>query len=404
MEDFEDIKNAIGISDDETSPNTNQTPVTTRTQDPITVMSTDPITELRTQMSKIMLENAEIKSELRELRSRVKAMSTKMVGSTKRIKAEANKSGLFQMESPTSETSRGREMFKTEKSDSLVDLGRASSLSSNVTTDTRESINPYPMINQMTNPFDAMGAGTGTSFIKNNSAIARSGYANKKQLWGTALASFLIAAMRYYISRANVDLLRVDEKLVVTNCTKVITTLYNHAVHRPLPETKDTVTMRLADLLARSSKDDILTTDAGTWTEINEYQDGKDINFVIESVIMIAKRVPEVITHPVSQIIPFLERPMARVVVRDGKTMPVFAMNASAKVNLYPSEWETWCSILKEDALSKYIKYRLADMNESQVIAKMVSEMRLSDLTDKKNMERIKEIAPYTITYENRNS
>ena len=34
----------------------------------------------------------------------------------------------------------------------------------------------------------------------------------------------------------------------------------------------------------------------------------------------------------------------------------------------------------------------------------MVSEMRLSDLTDKKNMERIKEIAPYTITYENRNS
>jgi hypothetical protein len=404
MEDFEEIKNAIGISDDETNPNTNERSVATRTQQPITVMSSDPITDLRTQMSKIMLENAEIKSELRELRSRVKAMSTKMVGSTKRIKAEANKSGLFQMESPTSETSRGRDLFKGEESDSLVDVRRPSSLSSNITTDTRESINPYPKANPMTNPFDAMGAGTGTSFIKNNSAIASSGYVNKKQLWGTALASYLIAAVRYYISRAGVDLLRVDEKLVVSNCIKVITTLYNHAVHRPLPETKDPVTMRLADLMARSSKDDILTTDAATWTEINEYQDGKDINFIIESVIMVAKRVPEVITHPVSQIIPFLERPMARVVSRDGKSMPVFAMNATAKVNLYPSEWETWCSILKEEALSKYIKYRLADMNEPQVIAKMVSEMRPSDLTDKKNMDRIKEIAPYTITYENRNA
>lgn len=400
MDDFQDIRDAIEITDDERNDTPNKGKAREPNQDPITIMSTDPITQMRTQMNKIMLENAEIKAELHELRSRVKAMSTKMVGRTKRIKAEVNKSGLFTMESPTSEASRGRDPFKNEDSESIVDVRRPSSLSSSFTVDTRESINPYPAVN----PFEHVGVSPNQSFIKNNSAIGKSGYANKKQLWGTALASYLIGAIRYYISRANVPLLMVDEKLVVTNCIKVVSTLYNSAVHRPLPEPKDPTTLRLADLMARSSKSDILTTDAGTWTEINEFQDGKDINFILEAVIMVAKRVPEAIAHPVSQIIPFLEKPMTRVVKRDGKMVPVFAMTATTKVNLYPSEWEVWCSILKEEALSKYIKYRLNDMSETQVIAKMVSEMRPSDLTDQKNMERIKEIAPYTITYESRNA
>lgn len=44
---------------------------------------------------------------------------------------------------------------------------------------------------------------------------------------------------------------------------------------------------------------------------------------------------------------------------------------------------DVWCSILKEPALVRYIKYKLSGMKETQVVARMMSKMRTSDLTKK---------------------
>lgn len=54
-------------------------------------------------------------------------------------------------------------------------------------------------------------------------------------------------------------------------------------------------------------------------------------------------------------------------------------------VNLVTSVWESWCSILKKEALIKYIKYRISNMTPVKTISKMSSKIRRLNLTEKKN-------------------
>lgn len=111
------------------------------------------------------------------------------------------------------------------------------------------------------------------------------------------------------------------------------------------------------------------------------------------------KMVPESVPHPISQIIPFPVPPVVRIVPKDGVTIPIFAMSASANVSMLPNEWERWCSILKEDALPKHIKYRISGMKEPQVVSRMVTEMKSSELTEKRNVQAMGELAPFTVKH-----
>ena len=53
---------------------------------------------------------------------------------------------------------------------------------------------------------------------KSNTATAAMGFANKKQVWGTALASMLVAMMRYYITKTGKTHIMMDEVGLMKTC------------------------------------------------------------------------------------------------------------------------------------------------------------------------------------------
>lgn len=375
MEGFEDIKKALATEDDNMSEDESRITNDNR----ITVMNSDPIANLQNQVIQLMSENSELKSRVTALEAKIVPLIMSSPENADRSRITAPKSDLFGPKPPPSSVKNDND------DDSIVNINATPSL---ISTEGRSTI-------ENTNPFANRSVidSSNQSVFKSNSAIAPQGYVTKKSLWGSALASLLVAATRYYITKTNLNLMMVDELRLMKVCTMIAPTLYYQAMHRDLPDTKNPATRYLSKAISRMDKNDLPVSTASDWSMMMEYQDGKDVLSVLNAMIVMAKQVPEAITHPVSQIISIMVPPVVRKV--NGE--PKFAISADGSPDLSPSQWEIWCSVLKEGALVKYIKYRLSGMKETQVVAKMMNEMRASDLTEKKNVNTIGKIAPFTM-------
>jgi len=189
----------------------------------------------------------------------------------------------------------------------------------------------------------------------------------------------LIAARKYYIEKTGKTSLMITEEEVISKGIWIAPTLNSIARHANLPDSKAPTTIYLVDMTSRVDKKDIPLTDAATWYGITECQDGKDIVHILETIITMAQLIPEILPHPVSQISRFLVRPMLRTrsaEVDGNKVMqPFFAMQVRGDVKMLPGPWERWRSKLKEPALAKYIRYRLTNMKEHEVVAIMLREI-----------------------------
>lgn len=371
MDQFDEIKDAI----ENVSNNDDESTDTKPNEEQITVTSTNPISILRRQMATVMAENAEIKKMFKDLTGKITPLIINMSGDRPRNKGKIPSSDLFTMEPRERFSSRDVSRGMASDVGSTVSVHKPESMFSNISSNVNEFINPFKP--QPLTPCQNLSAGP--AMYKSNIVTASKGYNNRKQLWGTALGSFLIAASKYYIEKTGKTSLMITEEEVISKGIWIAPTLNSIARHANLPDSKAPTTIYLADMISRVDKKDIPLTDAATWYGITECQDGKDIVHILETIITMAQLVPEILPHPVSQISSFLVRPMLRTrpaEVDGNKVMqPFFAMQVRGDVKMLPGPWERWCSKLKEPALAKYIRYRLTNMKEHEVVAIMLREI-----------------------------
>lgn len=350
--------------------------------DKINVLGGDEMALMRTQIVRLINDNVELKRRVSELEGKVKAVLINSPANQKKTFMKMRKSTMFDSEDHVKKWTGSLDTPSEnpqENSASEASYGFVS---------TPHVDNPFLNMSAITGP----SSSSGQQVFKNNSATASKGYAKKDNVWGTAMASFLVAATRYYIMKTKSDFVAIDEKDLAKNCTVVVPVLYESVMYKKLPDVKSRTTLYLADMISRTSKDDVPLSVASDWMEMQKYQDGRDVLSIINGVIQALSRVPEVIRHPVSQIIPNLIVPVVRM--RDDEA--IFAMSADSEVCLQPSIFEVYCSILKKEAITKYIKYRMSGMKGAQTVARLVTELRPSDLTDSKNVEKMKNLVPYT--------
>ena len=379
MENFTEIKNAVASMDQD------ETEDAKESTDGITIMGSDPIVNLQNQVNRLMSENTDLSKRVSSLEAKIVPLIMDTPAKRRRSKVKVPKRDMFGMTPPPAIP----DAFDSSSSIVNVAPSLGPDPDENGSVDTYASANPFSTTSE--------GVYTSKSVFKSNSAIAPQGYVGKKSVWGTALASFLTAACRYYIAKKNHDMMMIDELKLMKNCIVIAPTLYFAAMHKELPDVKSPATRYLSAAIARSDKNDVPVSDATTWTDMLKYQDGKDVMSVINTMISMLKMVPESVVHPVSQMVMLMIPPVARVV--DEKR--IFAMSAEGSPSTASNQWELWCSILKEPALTKYIKYRLASMKPIHVMSKMVSEMRDSDLTDSKNKGVMKDLVPFTMRCKN---
>ena len=377
MDDFEDIKKVIESDDDDEITNGTMRP--SKDMSRITVMGTDPIAKVQSDITEIRAENRELKRIVSELSAKVMTLTIDVSSRRKKTRASVPNKTLFNIKPPDEYTTT------TEDADanSVTDSSPAPSMNSRTPATPSEPTNPFSIVSV---------AGVSTMY-KSSSATASRGYTIKQSVWGTGLASLLTAATRYYISKTNSTMMMIDEKLLMTRFNAVVNTLYERAHHKPLPGVRDPSTLYLADLISRMDKDEVPTSCADDWMRSSQHQDGRDVLTVMNTLITMLKLVPEAAPHPVSQIIPNLLVPVVRLY----NEKPIFAMRADRDVDLSPDQWERTCLIFKKEALVRYVKYRISGESQVVVVSKMVSEMRASDLVEKKNVEMFNELTPFTM-------
>lgn len=376
MENFEEIKTALRDDDSD------ECAALAGDRRRITITSSDPMMNMQNQIVALISENTDLKTRVSTLEAKVNSLIFNTPASVDRSRVKLPSTDLFTM------TPTPMNAHIDEDSDAVMNGSRTRTPSSSRGRPPSEVPNPFADSSRFT-------AASSTTF-KSNSAVAPQGYVGKKSVWGTAMASMLVAASRYYISKTGSDMMMIDELRLMKNCTIIVPVFYFAALHRDLPDVKHPCTRYLSNAISRMDKNEVPISDAETWVYMKKYQDGKDVGTVLDTVVRMMKRIPEVVTHPVSQIVSMLLPPVTRTV----NEKAIFAVASGMDVSLSPTQWESWCSILKEQALVKYIKYRLSGMSETQVVAKMVSEMRPSDLTEKKNLNMIDTIAPFTMRHQ----
>ena len=376
MDNFREIRDAIGDLD--APEEVDETRDRLRSEEKITITTSDPIEIMRTQIIKLTAEIAETKASVNEITSMLKTLA---------------------IDAPSSKRRNKMRVVDTPSTASPHRYSNATP-SESVDTDGEENVDVSTVSNRspIVNPFSHPAGGATTTVFKSNSATASKGYVGKHTVWGTALASFLTGATRYYIAKKDVHSIMIDEVFLMTRCNAIVNTMYEIAQHRELPGVRDPCTLYLSSVLSRMSKDDVPTSNAKDWVEMSKFQDGRDVVTVINNLIMVLKLVPESIPHPVSRVVSALIPPTVRL--HDGNA--VFAMYADLKLTVSPNQWERLCLFLKKDALVKYVKYRVSGMSEPEVTAKMMAEMRASDLIEKRNMEKFDELFPYSFRHAGR--
>ena len=372
MDDFEEIKNALGSFDDDMIKDEYDDTNDSR----LAITNTDPIETLSARVSMLVSENADLKMRLKKLEDTVKGLVAGRNESTSRSRITIPKRDLFGPKPPV-ETAT-----PTSPASSVIEMpsSRAPSISGYSNTGTGEFINPLSL---------SLYSEPGRMIMsKSTSATAPMGYDRKASVWGTALASMLIGATRFYISKTNASGVMIDELRLMKNCTIVAPIIFSTAMHKELPGVKDGITKYLSESISRVDKNEVPISNAEDWYNLEQNPYGKEVMSRLNTIITVAKQVPEVIMHPVSQVVSILIPPVIRNV--DGEVK--FGMYAKQPVNPIPNQWEKWCLVLKSAALVKYTKYRLSGMTESAVMSKMTTEMKPSELVEKKNLIALNEM------------
>ena len=383
MDDFEEIRSVVDSIDTSADGNTDTTADTATATRSITITNSDPIVHLQNQINDMRAEVTDTKRIMNDLMGKITPLINIMTAERNRSVAKVEESNFFKMTPPDVRTEIDAD------TNSMVNISTTSS----VVSDSND--NPF-----MTTPRNTkMNMMMSRNGLKSSSATASMGYVRNKDVWGTALGSLLIAAARYYIAKSGRDMVMIDEAAVVKNCITIMPAIYSATMHKRLPGVKDPTTTYLSNVISRMDKTDIPISDADTWVKMLKFTDGKDVMSIINNVIKYASLVPEAFVHPISQLITNLITPVARSINVENNPEPIsiFAMSSGTNMSSTPNPWEVWCSILKADALVKYVNYRISGMKQPAVVAKMVSEMKESELTDKKNIDTLRNVAPFSM-------
>lgn len=398
MNNYDDIEKAIGnlsmSGDDDTGEFEGVDELT----------GTNMVAILQQRVDTLMNENIELNRRLKEIEAKVVPMYAFFCKSPERSKFDFPDDNRVRDRYVTEDVNLNGAPSRINRTDSFVDVETNSTTSAISSpghrhggvhlrehaiptsppprTPTRNSAPP-----QSVNPFSAYLENTNRteSMFKSNSATAPMGYVKKGDVWGTAIVSFLTAATRYYIAKKNSKMLMIDEMKMAAVYSRIVPVFYEKFMNKELPGVSSPITFRLSQAISRTRKDDIPMSDARSWVDLEKTQEGSDIMTIIRFVLTAAKSVPEAMVHPISQLIPFIySQP---VMVQDGKAF--FAIAANAEVNPVPNSWESWCMVLKHDALVKYVRYRLENLTPGEAINRMTSEMKPAELGEKKNWEKI---------------
>ena len=250
------------------------------------------------------------------------------------------------------------------------------------------SPDPNPFVSYTTN------MNSGQSMFKSNSAVAPQGYTQKANVWGTALASLMAGAARYYATKRPTGMTMVDEPKMAKVYTSICPALYEAAMCKPLPGVKEPSTFYLANAISRISKTDTPVSHASDWLLMESCQEGRYVMSVLRIMVQTAKLVPEAMVHPVSQLLPYMRDELVTQVERDNEMVAVFAISSQVDVRQTPDQWERWCGILKKNAIVKYVKYRTSGKRQTESVHKMTSEMKASELAEKSNWSKLTDLGP----------
>lgn len=401
MNDYSEIEKAIGNVDIHADDNPDEYEGANE------LTGTNMVAILQKRVDTLMAENMALNKRIQQLEAKVTPMYAHFVKSPN--KPEIN----FPTEN------RIREMYVTESSSLGTITGRSRSTEPFADIDTDRSVSNFSepvhvrardaaedratpsspstrgstsTRNADVNPFASYFESTrrSESMFKSNSATAPMGYVKKGNVWGTALTSFLTAAMRYYITKKNANMLMVDEPKMSAVYTRLVPVLYENYMAKSLPDVSDPLTFRLSQAISRTDKNQIPLSYASSWANLEETQEGRDIMAIMRVLVVASKAVPEAMVYPISQLVPYIHRHLIRYVGSEA----VFAIDANVVVKPIPNPLESWCLVLKMDALLKYVKYRLSGMTGNETIERMSSEMKPQELAEKKNWDKLVRFNP----------
>jgi hypothetical protein len=229
--------------------------------------------------------------------------------------------------------------------------------------------------------------------IKSRSRTAGLGYDNKKVIWGTSLASILIACMRKYIDTTGETAHVLDETHIASVYTWVCGTLYEKIKLVELPAIQGPTARFMAKVLQRpANSKEVPLTDARTWVEMDGSTDGREAMGVVNAMIMGAQMVPEVMVHPISQLVRKIHVPIARKIGSGRDAKYIFAIPQNTTVSLSADPWEKMCSMMKRPALIIYINHRLGGKSENAALDALMSTMKESEIFGKSDLLRGMEV------------
>jgi hypothetical protein len=401
MNDYTEIERAIGNVDINTDDDTDEYEGVNE------LTGTNMVAILQQRVDMLMSENIALNKRIEELEAKVMPMYVQFVKTSDRPEMKFASENHIRESYVSEATALDMTPKRRSNTDSFVnvDTGRSASSPSevvhprvrDVAGDHAPLLSPVPRASTPTrsadlNPFTTYFESTRRtdSIFKSNSATAPMGYVRKGNVWGTALTSFLTAAMRYYITKKNASMLMVDEGKMAAVYSRLVPVLYENYMAKSLPGVSDPLTFRLSQAISRTEKNQIPLSYAHTWEELERTQEGRDIMSIMRVLVVASKAVPEAMVYPVSQLIPYIHRNLTRQVGSD----VVFAIDSEVVVKPTPSPWESWCLILKMDALVKYVKYRLSGMTTLETVDRMTSEMKPEELTEKKNWDKLVRFNP----------
>ncbi|KAG6316879.1 hypothetical protein E4U44_000361 [Claviceps purpurea] len=315
----------------------------------LVVMSADPVEMLTARLSNVLTENHDLKARVKALEDRMQSvlymLNTEKEGDRGTIRAPS-------FGNPPSVSER---------------------LVTNIDEDASETVQTPSKICFPTEE----------SFSRN--LVNMPMYTNAKSVWGAALSSMLIAMVRYYCIRTGTDNISLDEGKIMKTCIYLAPILYGMP-HKSLPAVKSPTTKYMSSSISKVGSNGVPQSTAESWYQMTATQDGRDCLKVIKTMIKNAKKMPEVLSLPLSSIVPYVLFPVVKK-REDGSAC--FCISKEIKLRNSPDQWERWCSLLKSSALIKYAMWRAHGKSAATSAAEMMSYMKKTELFNKENLDKL---------------
>jgi hypothetical protein len=349
----------------------------------IATTGSDRIEEILTMLRSIAMTMGSMDKRMSALEASVASMNRRMTQNKPRtLAALPNPDALKITESP---------VFKSPSSASGVSTprnhepsGSAPSIM-NTPTEMLGTSHFHQNVTGSSIPFGFPSRGV----VKSHSAIADRGYTTKASLWGTCLASLLVACMRRYILKTGESMHVIDENILMSTYREIVGDLYRKIKFTDLPAVSSPSASFMATTFSRPDKNTLTTSTASDWLEISKHADGVEAMAVIESMVLAAKMVPEAMIHPISKMVEQIKIP---IVMENSKGQAVFSIPKGTEIPTTPGPYENCCRIFKAKALRTYVTNRLAGADESTALSTMIKTMRESEMFDQSNMGRGAEV------------